>query len=54
MRLWVKVFVSRGWVQGEITVHTLQFTVNLISFRAFNLIGLANLSRFKTGKTAII
>ena len=33
VRLWVKLFVSKGWIQTEIAVHTLYFSVNLINFR---------------------
>ena len=28
-RLWVKVFISQGWLQAEIIEHTLQSIVNL-------------------------
>ena len=32
-RLWVKVFISQGWVQAEITEHTVQSIVNLTKLR---------------------
>ena len=37
VRLWVKLFVSKGWIQTEITVHTLYFSVNLINFRTLTI-----------------
>ena len=54
VRLCVEVFVLQGLVQAEITVHTLQFSVNLVNCRqdTFNCtFGLANPNRCKTGKT---
>ena len=49
------MFVSQEWVQAEITV-AIKFRVNLINFRTLSLtsFGLANINRYKSGKTAEI
>ena len=41
VRLCVEVFVLQGLVQAEITVHTLQFSVNLVNCRTLSIVLLA-------------
>ena len=58
MRLWVKLFVSQGWVQAEITVNNYNISVLISYHKIYDTlnctIGLGNLNRHKTDKTAVI
>ena len=53
VRLWLKLFISHGWMQTEITVHNIKhFNSVLIPYTLNCTFGLANVNRYKTGKTA--